>query len=76
MLAARSLRGDGLQTGRGLDLHTDVRRAMIRHDRAFPYQLDGDYLGEVHEIELLWEADVLRLVVPEGRRVPRPPEIL
>lgn len=75
-LALRSLRGQASRTGRGLDLHIDVHRAVVRHDTPFPYQLDGDYLGEISEIEFLWEPDVLQLVVPEGRRVPRPAEIL
>lgn len=75
-LALRSLRGHGVRRSRALDLHLDVRRAVIRNEEPFPYQLDGDYLGEISEIELLWEPEVLRLVVPEGRRVPRPPEIL
>lgn len=30
----------------------------------FPYQLDGDYLGLVDELELAYEPDVLSLVVP------------
>jgi diacylglycerol kinase family enzyme len=30
----------------------------------FPYQLDGDYLGNVEHLELLYEPDVLSLVVP------------
>lgn len=75
-LALRSLRGAGVRSSRALDLRVDVRRAVIGGPRPFPYQLDGDYLGEISEIELLWEPDVLRLVVPEGRRVPRPAEIL
>ncbi len=75
-LALRSLRGDEVRSARGIDMRTDVHRAVVRHEAPFPYQLDGDYLGEISEIELQWEPDVLRLVTPEGRRVPRPPEIL
>lgn len=75
-LALRSLRGRAVRSGRAIDLRVDVRRAVVDAEQAFPYQLDGDYLGEITELELLWEPDVLRLVVPEGRRVPRPPEIL
>ena len=39
-------------------------------------KIDGDFLGEVSEIEFEWEPDVLELVVPDGRAVPRPPPIL
>jgi hypothetical protein len=30
----------------------------------FPYQVDGDYLGEVEHLDIRHEPDVLRLVIP------------
>ena len=30
----------------------------------FPYQVDGDYLGEVNRLDFGYEPDVLTLVVP------------
>jgi diacylglycerol kinase family enzyme len=30
----------------------------------FPWQVDGDYLGEVERIEIRYVPDTLRLVVP------------
>ena len=76
-LALSTLRSaDGVRSGRGVDLRTDIRAATVRSDVAVPYQMDGDYLGEVTEIEFAWEPDVLRLVVPDGRLVPRPDPVL
>jgi diacylglycerol kinase family enzyme len=59
-----------LGSGRRLRSHSKV---AYRHDLTavrvtgygpFPYQVDGDYLGEVEHLELRHEPDVLRLVVP------------
>jgi diacylglycerol kinase family enzyme len=33
----------------------------------FPWQVDGDYLGEVERIEVRYVPDALRLVVPAER---------
>ncbi len=67
---------DGVRSGRGVDVHHDVLEGRITSDTPFPYQLDGDYLGDVTSIDLKWEADAIRLVVPDGRVVPRPKNIL
>lgn len=67
---------DGVQTGKGLDVRSDVREVTLSSEIPFPYQLDGDYLGEVTSMHLTWEPDALRLVVPDGRHVPRPVNIL
>ena len=76
-LALSTLRSDeGATTGRGLDVRDDVRWVKVSSDTPFPYQLDGDHLGEVTSIEFVWEPDQLRLVFPDGRVVPRPTDIL
>lgn len=76
-LAGSTLRStDGLSTGRSVDVRSDVRSFTIEADAPFPYQLDGDYLGDVTSIDFTWEPDALRLVVPDGREVPRPDDIL
>ena len=67
---------NGLSTRRGVDVRDDVRSVSIESETPFPFQLDGDYLGEVTSIQLAWEPDVLRLVVPDGRNVPPPADIL
>ncbi len=54
-----------------------LRRDRLIHQRAasstcstitghgpFPYQIDGDYLGEVDQLELRYEPDALELIIP------------
>ena len=76
-LASSTLRSNqGVSTGRGIDVRSDVYNARVTSETPFPYQLDGDYLGDISSIDLSWEPDVLQLVVPDGRHVPRPVNIL
>ena len=76
-LALSALRSnDGAKTGRGIDVRNDVMRVAVTSDRPFPYQLDGDHLGDVTSLEFVWEPDQLQLVVPDGRIIPRPTNIL
>ncbi|MEA3020837.1 MAG: hypothetical protein QOI47_2361 [Actinomycetota bacterium] len=46
------------------DYHYDVASVRVEGYGPFPYQVDGDYLGEVDKLELRYEPDVLRLVIP------------
>ena len=58
--------GDGrkLREHPQVDYRTDVRSATVEgHDR-FPYQVDGDYLGEAEQLTLTYEEDRLLLVMP------------
>jgi diacylglycerol kinase family enzyme len=76
-LAVKALRSTrGLSTGRGVDVRSDVRSFTVRSETPFPYQLDGDYLGDVTSIDFVWQPEALRLVVPDGRDIPRPHDIL
>ena len=76
-LMTSSLRNpDGVRSGRGIDVRHDVVNAQITSETPFPYQLDGDYLGDVTSIDVRWQADALQLVIPDGRHVPRPGDIL
>ena len=60
---ARALRGGGVGPRPWLDVRTNVTRVSVTAPAApFPYQLDGDYLGEIGRIELDWVPDALRLV--------------
>ncbi|HEX9504373.1 MAG TPA: diacylglycerol kinase family protein [Acidimicrobiia bacterium] len=43
---------------------TDVTSVEVSGDRPFPWQVDGDYLGEIGRVEVLYEPDTLTLVVP------------
>ncbi|HSG14498.1 MAG TPA: hypothetical protein VLA22_11575, partial [Gaiellaceae bacterium] len=38
----------------------------------FPWQVDGDYLGEVERLEVRYEPDAISLVVPVPAPVPTP----
>lgn len=76
-LMLASLRSaNGVTTNKGVDVRHDVITAKITSSEPFPYQLDGDYLGDVTSIDLRWERDALQLVVPDGRNIPRPDDIL
>jgi diacylglycerol kinase family enzyme len=43
---------------------TDVERVEITAHAPFPWQVDGDYLGEVDRLSVAYEPDRLTLVVP------------
>jgi diacylglycerol kinase family enzyme len=59
-----ALRGGGVKPSKYLDVHEDVRSLTIRHHVPFPYQLDGDYLGEISELDFRHVPDAIRLVRP------------
>lgn len=59
---ASALRGGGVSPKPYLDIHTDVQKLTVTHPKAFPYQLDGDYLGEIQSLHLDYVPNVLRLV--------------
>lgn len=59
-----ALRGRGVQPSRYVDEHTDVGHLVVEHERPFPYQLDGDYLGETSRLEFTHEPNAVRLVFP------------
>jgi diacylglycerol kinase family enzyme len=62
-----ALRGKG---GRRLGQHRRVAYASDLHEvrvtgyGSFPYQVDGDFLGEVERLEFRYEPDALSLIVP------------
>jgi diacylglycerol kinase family enzyme len=65
-LASSALRGtDALRTNRSVDYRTDLAEFRVEGHRPFPYQVDGDYLGEVTSLHFRHEPEVLRLVVPD-----------
>jgi hypothetical protein len=55
-----------LRRSRALRIAVDVTEAEIVGYRPFPYQVDGDYLGEVEHLTLRYEPDVLDLVIPRS----------
>src|SRR5215218_545631 len=46
-----ALRGGGIEPSDRVDEQIDVDHLVIEHETPFPYQLDGDYLGETERLE-------------------------
>jgi YegS/Rv2252/BmrU family lipid kinase len=59
----RTLLGHGAR-GKAVITEDGVSSLTIESTEPFPYQLDGDYLGETHRLAFRWEPDVMRLVLP------------
>jgi diacylglycerol kinase family enzyme len=55
----------GLRTNPAVDYRTDLAELWIEGTRPFPYQVDGDYLGDVTRLHVRHEPEVLSLVVPD-----------
>ncbi len=66
LTAAASALGLGrdLHHHRGSDLRTDLDKMTVEGYGPFPYQVDGDYLGETDHLEFRHEPAVLQLVRP------------
>ncbi|MFK8026194.1 MAG: diacylglycerol kinase family protein [Ilumatobacter sp.] len=61
---AGALRGGGVKPAAHLDIRTDVRNLTIEHETPFPYQLDGDALGDTTRLDVQHVPDAVRLVFP------------
>lgn len=61
---AGALRGGGVEPGPHLDVRTDLTDVVIAHDRPFPYQVDGDFLGDTRELRFRHRPEAVRLVRP------------
>lgn len=59
-----ALRGGGVQPSEHLDLRTDLSALTISHDQPFPYQVDGDHLGDTTELHFEHRPDAVRIVRP------------
>jgi diacylglycerol kinase family enzyme len=59
-----ALRGGGVKPSKYLDVHENVSWLRISHHQPFPYQLDGDYLGEITALDFRHVPDAVRLVRP------------
>src|SRR5262249_29209750 len=57
-------RGSGLGRMRKIAYRHHLEELVITVYGPFPYQVDGDYLGEVEQLVFRHEPDVLRLVLP------------
>jgi diacylglycerol kinase family enzyme len=56
--------GTRLRRSRNVDYRTDVSQFRVTGHGPFPYQVDGDYLGEIDTLEFHHEPDALQLVLP------------
>mgnify|MGYP001376867401 CR=1 FL=1 len=73
---ARTMRiiGSALGTGRHLrssswaDHRTDLDSMVVTGHGPFPYQVDGDHLGDTERLEIRHEPGVLHLVLPGSHR--------
>lgn len=64
-IAARSfISTKALHRQRDVVHRDDIHAATISSDEPFPYQVDGDYLGEVRRLDVTYVPDALTLVVP------------
>jgi diacylglycerol kinase family enzyme len=59
-----ALRGGGITPNARVDEQIDVDHLVIEHETPFPYQLDGDYLGETERLEFQHVPDAVKLVWP------------
>jgi diacylglycerol kinase family enzyme len=59
---ASALQGGGVKNFPWLDIRTNVEHVVASDSRAFPYQLDGDYLGEIQKVEFEFVPNAVRLV--------------
>jgi diacylglycerol kinase family enzyme len=64
MAASALASGERLRRSRYTDYRADVTGARVSGYGPFPYQVDGDFLGETTELRFRHEPDVLDLVVP------------
>ena len=61
---AGALRGGGVKQTAYLDEQVDLNALEVESDEAFPYQVDGDYLGEINRLEFHHVPDAVNLVFP------------
>lgn len=60
----QAVRHDGLSVSAGVDIRTDIEDVRITFPSPFPYQLDGDYLGEQTSLHIEHCPEALRIVKP------------
>jgi len=54
-----------LRDSRSVDFRTDLESFEVVSHAPFPYQVDGDYLGEIDRLRFRHEPDTLSLVIPD-----------
>lgn len=56
--------GRFLARRRGVEHRNDLDRIVVRAAQPFPYQVDGEDLGDTARVELVHESDALRVLLP------------
>lgn len=59
-----ALRGNGVQPNEHVAVFDQVHELIIEHHQPFPYQVDGDYLGESSRLHFEHVPNAARLVIP------------
>jgi diacylglycerol kinase family enzyme len=59
-----ALRGGGVTPSEHLQVQVGLHELVIEHEQPFPYQVDGDHLGDTRRLEFQYVPDALRLVLP------------
>ena len=56
--------GDRLRRLPGVDVRDTIRSLRVVGYRPFPWQVDGDHLGDAEVLQFRWEPDVIDIVLP------------
>ena len=64
LVASVLRRGSYFRRHRSVDYRTDLSAATVTGHGPFPYQVDGDHLGDAERLEFRHEPDALTIVVP------------
>ena len=54
----------GIRSSKIVKYDSEVRELHISGHRKFPYQVDGDYLGDVSSLHFTYEPELMNLVIP------------
>jgi len=60
----KALLRDGIHESKHVTVRENVPMLTVENDRPFPFQLDGDYLGETNELRFTHVPNAVRLVTP------------
>jgi diacylglycerol kinase family enzyme len=66
----KALMRGGIENGKRVTIHEQVKALSVTDDRPFPYQLDGDYLGETTDLRFTHVPEAVRLVMPVADSTP------
>ncbi|GIU84107.1 MAG: diacylglycerol kinase [Acidimicrobiales bacterium] len=64
MVLSALMSGERMRRSKLTDYRTDLDSVRIKGYGPFPYQVDGDYLGETEELDFSYEPEALKVVMP------------